>query len=343
MSASEAPKSKRAGQAAPGTLRRAFIDLRKRRLASASLVVFGVLLLLSLFADFWASSYPLFGSCGGESHFLANVTHPAALARKTPAERRACVAEGATFTFVHHGADEEDGVPLAPPLGAAGHPLGTDERGRDVFAVLVYGARTVFAFALACAALSVVLGATVGALAGFFGGAFDATISRSIEVLTAFPSVVLVLAVQAVLPHPTTLSLLVTIGCTRWAEIARVVRSEVLRATNEDYVVAARVIGASPLRVLTRHIAPHARAQAMVAGAFALSTIVLVEASSDFLGIGVNGAYPTWGTLMGQVRHHPEAWWLLVFPGTVLFVTVAAQNIFAETLRDTLDPRQAQR
>ena len=333
------PASIRPSSAAPGTLRRAFSDLRKRRLAAASLITFATLLFVSVFADFWASSYPLYGSCGGKTYLLANVTHPAELAQKSPTERRACRNEGAVFTIVHFGADEQESAPLSPPLRNVEHPLGTDERGRDVFAVLVYGARIVFAFALACAALSVVLGASVGALAGFFGGPFDAAISRALEALTAFPSVVLVLAVQAVLPHPTTFSLLVTIGATRWAEIARVVRSEVLRASSEDYVLAARALGASPMRVLVRHVAPHARAQALVAGAFALSTIVLVEASSDFLGIGVNGAYPTWGTLMGQVRHHAEAWWLLVFPGGALFATVAAQNIFAETLRDTLDPK----
>lgn len=304
-----------------------------------------MLLFVSVFADFFASSYPMYGTCGGQTYVLANVTHPAELARKSPSERRACAREGAIFPIVQFGADEQQAVPaeegsiLLPPLRERAHPLGTDERGRDVFAVLVYGARIVFAFALACAALSVVIGASVGALAGFFGGPFDAAISRALEALTAFPSVVLVLAVQAVLPHPTTLSLLLTIGCTRWAEIARVVRSEVLRASSEDYVLAARALGASSLRVLVRHVAPHARAQAMVAGAFALSTIVLVEASSDFLGIGINGAYPSWGTLMGQVRHHAGAWWLLAFPGAVLFMTVAAQNIFAETLRDTLDPK----
>ena len=153
--------------ASPGTLRRAFSDLRKRRLAFASLVTFAMLLFLSVFADFWSSSFPIVGRCHGEFYVLANVTQPKALAGLSPIERRAC-AGSALFAPVKFDADETSARPLAMPFAEPGHPFGTDQEGRDVFAVIVYGARIVFAFALGCAALSVALGAAVGALAGFF-------------------------------------------------------------------------------------------------------------------------------------------------------------------------------
>jgi peptide/nickel transport system permease protein len=256
------------------------------------------------------------------------------------AELEAELARGFVLrALVRSGPRETTGDVLRPPLASVSHVLGTDTAGRDVFAVIVHGARVVMSFALLCVALLVAFGTLVGALGGFFGGIFDALVARSVETMTAFPTIVLVLAFQAMMPRASTLTLLLAISLTRWAEVARLVRGEVIAVSAQDYVLAARALGASPLRILVRYVFPNARAQALVSATFALAAVVLVEASCDFLGLGIEESSPTWGHLMAQARHHPAAWWLLAFPALALLVTVVSQNVVGEALRDALDPR----
>jgi peptide/nickel transport system permease protein len=149
----------------------------------------------------------------------------------------------------------------------------------------------------------------------------------------------LVLGIQAAVPHPTLLTLFLAIALTRWPEIARLVRGEVLHATTRDYVLAARALGASPLRVLHRHIAPNVRAPLVVAAAVGIGAVVLTEASLDFLRVGLDSGAeaPSWGETMSQFRDAPGAWWLLVFPGVVLVATIIAYNLMGEALRGELD------
>ncbi len=227
---------------------------------------------------------------------------------------------------------------LLPPL-TAGHLLGTDAQGRDVLARVAYGARTALGLGFMASMVLVAIGVALGALAGFAGGVVDAVVARAVEALTAVPTLVLVLVVGALVPHPTTATLLWTIALTRWAELARMVRAQVLLTLGTDYVTAARALGASSWRVLRRHVLPNAIGPAIVAAAFGVASVVLVEASVDFLRPGAATATASWGESLGESRTHPEAWWLIVFPGAALLATLAALTLVGEAAREALDPK----
>ena len=310
------------------------------RLGKVGLLVAALLMLLSIFADLVASDLPLLCKVHGTVFVLPNITRPAAL---DTMDRRTLAAEADWMVspLVAHGpavAPGEERLPLLAP-GTAGHPLGTDREGRDVFARTVHGTRSYLVFALAAVAASLALGVLLGAIAGLFGGAIDALVSRVIESVSAFPPLVLVLGALAAVPRPTLLTLFFAIALTRWPEVARLVRGEVMLATTRDYVLAARALGASPLRVLRRHIMPNVLGPLVVAAAVGISSVVLTEASLDFLRVGTPGGAASWGETMSQFRDAPYAWWLLAFPGLLLVITIVAYNLMGEALRTALDPR----
>jgi peptide/nickel transport system permease protein len=180
---------------------------------------------------------------------------------------------------------------------------------------------------------------TMGALAGFLGGLVDAVVTRAVEALSAIPTLLLVLVVSALVPHPTTATLLWTIALTRWTELARLVRAEVLLVLATDYITAARALGASPTRVLRRHVLPNAIGPAIVAAAFGVASIILAEAAVDFLRVGSPDTMASWGEALGQSRLNAGAWWLIVCPGGALLVTLVSLNLVGEAARSALDPR----
>jgi peptide/nickel transport system permease protein len=320
--------------------------VRRGKVVRAAWVVFAAVALVALFADFLASDLPLACRVAGRTYLLPNVIHPAALAGQDclSLRRTAGRDDWSLDPLVSFGPREGSSVTgaprVAPPRASPGHPLGTDEEGRDVFARLVHGARTSLGVGLLAAAVFVVLGTLLGGLAGFYGGLVDGVVARLIETLTPFPTLILVLVVQALLPSPSVTSMLFAIGLTRWTEPARVVRAEVLLVTSQDYVVAARALGVRPARVLFRHIAPNAAAPVLVAAAFGIAQVVLIESSLEFLRVGVPASV-SWGEILSEARGHPRAYWLLVFPGLLIFALVAALNIIGEAWRDALDPRMA--
>jgi peptide/nickel transport system permease protein len=310
------------------------------RLGVMGLLIAAFLLLLSIFADLVASDLPIACKIHGTTFLFPNVTHPAeletldrsVLARDADWTIRPLVAWGPRL-----GPGEERHPLLAP--GRDHHPLGTDREGRDVFARTIHGTRSYLVFALAAVLASLALGALLGAVAGLFGGATDALVSRVVESVSAFPPLVLVLGVQAAVPRPTLMTLFLAIALTRWPEIARLVRGEVMLAATRDYVVAARALGASPFRVLRKHIEPNVRTPLIVAAAVGVSAVVLTEASLDFLRVGTPAGAASWGETMSQFRDAPSAWWLLAFPGALLVVTIISYNLMGEALRNALDPR----
>lgn len=315
--------------------------LGQDRLARAGALVLACMALVSVFADLLASDLPTLCRWRGLVYVLPDVTHPAALddldCARMNEERQP--GDWIVPPLVAHGPfAEAEGEALLAPL-APGHPLGTDALGRDLFARVVYGARTTLGLGLAASLVLVALGVALGGIAGFAGGLVDSVVSRAIESLTAIPTLVLVLVVGALVPHPTTATLLWTIALTRWTELARLVRAEVLRALGEDYVTAARALGASSTRILTRHVLPNAIAPALVAAAFGIAAVVVIEAAVDFLGAGTSETLASWGESMGEARTHPGAWWLVVFPGTALLATLVALHLVGEAARNALDPR----
>ena len=302
--------------------------------------------LVALFADFFASDLPVACRVSGRVYLLPNLTHPSALEGKYCISLRAGATSG-DWSFdplVHFGPREGttvDGAPrVASPGASPGHPLGTDEAGRDVFARLVHGARTSLGIGLLAAAVFVGVGTILGGLAGFYGGMVDGLVGRVIETLIPFPTLILVLVVQALLDHPTIESMLLAIGLTRWTEVARVVRAEVLLISSQEYALAARALGVRPLRVLVRHIAPNAAAPVLVTAAFGIAQVILIESSLEFLHVGVASSV-SWGEMLSEARGHPGAYWLLLFPGLAIFAVVAALNLVGEAWRDALDPSLA--
>lgn len=298
--------------------------------------------LVAIFADVLASDLPVACRYRGIVYVLPNVTHPPALGGLDCARiaRDGGPSDWLLAPLVAHGPDTRasaDDVLLAPWRN--GHPMGTDAQGRDVFARVAHGARTTLSLGLGASLVLVAIGVALGAVAGFAGGIVDGLVSRAIESLTAIPTLVLALVVGAIVPHPTTATLLWTIALTRWTELARLVRAEVLLSLSADYVMAARALGSSPWRVLWRHVMPNAIGPAFVAAAFGIASVVLLEASLDFLGVGSPGTVASWGESMGEARAHGSAWWLIVFPGAALLATLVALNLVGEAARDALDPR----
>jgi peptide/nickel transport system permease protein len=325
-------------------------QLRQSKLAFLGATVMACFALVATFADLLASDLPVVCRLHHKTYILPNLTRPPALAaydcQRTEDELRE--GDWALYPLVRFGPTQTSArgrieALLPPPFAGSGelaHPLGTDDRGRDVFARLVHGARTSLTVGLLSVVAFLGIGATFGALAGFYGGFVDAIVARLIETLTAFPTIVLVLVVQGLVAHPTLSTMLLAIGLTRWTEVARLVRAEVFLVTSQEYVLAARALGARPGRVLFRHVLPNAIAPLLVAATFGVASVVLIEASLTFLRVGVPPPTPSWGEMLSEARDHAFAWWLLLPPGLAVFTTVVALNLVGEALRDALDPRQ---
>lgn len=233
-------------------------------------------------------------------------------------------------------------LPFEPPDGSPWrHPLGTDSLGRDLAARLVWGARISLFVGNASAVLLTLIGVLLGLLAGWRGGWSDFAISRAIEVVVCFPAFVLVLcAMFFVNPAsaPPLVAVAVVIGIVGWTAVARLVRAEVLRVRELDFVTAARALGLSESQILRRHVLPNVIQPAIIAFAFAVGAGVLTESALSFLGFGVQVPVPSWGALVSDSKSPDHAWIWLV-PGFAIFTVVAAYNILGEALRDALDPR----
>jgi peptide/nickel transport system permease protein len=220
---------------------------------------------------------------------------------------------------------------LLPPSSA--HPFGTDDLGRDLLARVVAATPISLAIGLTAAAASLAVGFAAGATAGYFGGAVDLVLSRVIEVVLCFPVLFLLLALAAFLP-PSAGAVLLAIALTTWPGDARYARAEILKARDLDYARAARAAGASAARILWRHLLPNAIAPLMVSAGFGVAWAILAEAALSFLGVGLPPPATSWGGILSAAPAYIEdAWWMALFPGVALFLTVSAYNLLAEGLR----------
>jgi peptide/nickel transport system permease protein len=225
---------------------------------------------------------------------------------------------------------------LLPP--SLSHPFGTDAAGRDLLRAIVQGTLPTFGSALVAATVTGAIGIALGTIGGYLRGGIDLVIHRAIEALTAVPLLLLVVVVQAFVPSPSSTSIMIAVIATRWAEVAQVVRADVLRVVELEHVVAARALGAGPGRIVARHVLPAVLASALVLGAFGVGTVIVLETAIAVVGIG--HVHPlAWGALLGGARAHPEAWWLVAFPTAGLVVATSAMVLIGEAMRDALDPR----
>lgn len=221
------------------------------------------------------------------------------------------------------------------------HVLGADSLGRDLLARLIFGARVSLSVGLLSAAALFALGVLVGGAAGYFGGAVDLLLSRGIEVVLCFPAFFLVLLVLTrVDPDvlPPVFSIAAVIALVGWPSVARLVRAEVLRLREADFVVAARALGLPPWRAILVHVLPNAIGPAIVAASFAVGGGALVEAALSYLGLGVQQPIPSWGSLASESQHAGH-WWLQLFPGLAILVSIVCYNLVGEAIREALDPR----
>jgi peptide/nickel transport system permease protein len=248
-----------------------------------------------------------------------------------------CVAVFAPIPYSPTEIDKEEYDLPAPP--SRKHLLGLDGTGRDVLARMVHGSRISLSVGFVAVSIYVVIGVFVGALAGYYGGKVDLVISRLIEVMICFPSFFLILTLMAFLP-PSIYTVMGAIGVTGWPGVARLTRGEFLRLRGQDFVTAAKAQGEGDFRTIFRHILPNALAPVLVSATFGVAGAILVESSLSFLGFGVPIPTPSWGETLSQSRNYlPLGWWLTVFPGLMIFLTVTAYNVVGEGLRDAIDVR----
>lgn len=226
---------------------------------------------------------------------------------------------------------------LHPP--DAQHHFGTDELGRDVLARMIYGARVSLTVGLLATAMALIVGSFLGAIAGYYGGAADWFVSRLIEIVLCFPLLFLALAIVAFF-GPSVWTIMIALGLTTWTSEARYVRGEFLRIREMEFAYAARASGARDSRIIFRHLLPNALAPVLVSASFGVAYAILTDSALSFLGLGVPLPTATWGSILASAKQYIEyAWWLVVFPGVAIFLTVAAFNIIGDRFRDALDPR----
>lgn len=219
------------------------------------------------------------------------------------------------------------------------HPFGLDELGRDVLARIVFGARVSLAVGLTVVSVSALVGTLLGALAGYFGGRIDDLISRAIDVLLAFPGILLAIALVAVL-GPSLVNVVFALCVIGWVGYARLVRGVTLKTRELDFVQAARALGAHSARILVRHVVPGALPALAVQATLGMAAAMLAEASLSFLGLGVQPPTPSWGTMLDAGRSHLfDAPHLTVFPGLSIAALVLGFNFLGDALRDRIDPR----
>jgi len=226
----------------------------------------------------------------------------------------------------------------APGLDSS-HILGTDEVGRDILSRLIYGARVSLLVGVIAVGLSCPLGVLVGLIAGYAGRRVDSVLMRITDIQLAIPTILLAIAVVAVL-GPGLGNVILTLSVTGWTLYARLVRGETLVVKGRDFVQAARAAGAGDARIMARHVLPNVFSPVIVVAVFAVANMIVLEATLSFLGLGVEPSIVTWGRMLNGGRLYlSTAWWLTAFPGFAIFVTVLVVNLLGDHLRDWLDPR----
>ena len=240
------------------------------------------------------------------------------------------------------------GTPTGP---SAAHPFGVDRLGRDIFSRTVYGARVSLQVAFIATGIAVVIGVAVGLVAGFYRGWVDAVLSRLTDVVLAFPILVLGLGLAAAcsgangcfggLVQPGLPVVIMVIAMTTWTQIARIVRGQVLSLREKEFIEAARSLGASNRRIIVRELLPNLLAPLIVFGSLTIPANILLDAALSYLGVGVAAGTPSWGAMLADATSlFPDAWWLMLFPGLALLITVLAFNLVGDGLQDALDPRR---
>jgi peptide/nickel transport system permease protein len=324
-----------------------FSSVRKQflrtRLHRVSLYVIIALAVLAAVADFIASDLPIVVSLRGELHVFPNLTHPAKLRAYDNQRLLAAMTpdDWAVFPPVPWGYNTHDlDAVLAAPSSA--HWLGTDSGGRDVLSRVVHGSRVSLSVGVLSVCVLSFIGVLLGSLSAYYGGLADLLLMRLLEIVHSIPTILLLVTILAiVMPSgwSSVIAMMVVIGLVRWTDVARLVRGEILRVRTMPYVEAARALGFGSPRIIVRHVLPNALTPVLVTATFSMASAILIEGALSFLGFGIPQDMASWGGMLNDVRGHTEAWWLAVFPGAAIFITVTVYNLAGEGLRDAIDPR----
>ena len=263
--------------------------------------------------------------------------NPQALAGGTIIFSLALVALLAPYLSTHDPGEPNLWAILLPP--SSHHLLGTDDLGRDVFSRMVFGSRISLLVGLIAVGISSIIGIILGSISGFYGKYTDSIIMRFVDIMLCIPTFFLILAVIALI-GPSIFNIMVVIGITSWMGVTRLVRAEFLSLREREFVLAARAAGAKNYRLIIRHILPHALNPIMVAFTLGLGGAIFIESALSFLGIGVQPPTPSWGNILTEGKDNIDiAWWLSVFPGLSILITVLGFYLLAEGIREFSNPR----